>query len=212
MYVCRWHWFSFQSDRTASAKVVYSVQYWQIVKSVVQLIVNANYLNDSEALHLCAGRTPLSALHEARVMLETVICLYYARHDFEFYDPWIAFALIIMGNTVIGDLQTRPSIDPCTLTSYRSILILSAQGLAKQGLSYHNGTLFAVQLQGAMDSGNLQSVCTHATAAGISKFDRKMIAEHSHSQFPLPGMVAINEDPEKARMHGLIEAFEKAQT
>jgi hypothetical protein len=37
-------------------------------------------------------------------MFETVIHLYYARYNFEFYDPWVAFALTAIGNMVVADL------------------------------------------------------------------------------------------------------------
>jgi hypothetical protein len=144
-------------------------------------------------------------------MLDTITCLYYARHGFEFYDPWTAFALTIVGNAVIEDLKIGPSVDSRTLAGYRSLLVLSAQGLANQGSNYHNGTLLAVQLQGAMSSRDLQLVCTHATVAGISKSDQQMIAAHPYSQWPLPGMVAIDEDPEQARLKRLLEDLEEVQ-
>jgi hypothetical protein len=44
------------------------------------------------------GRSAKAIVDDAKMMLETVMRLYYARHGFELYDPWIAFALKIIGN------------------------------------------------------------------------------------------------------------------
>lgn len=69
--------------------------------------------------------------------------------------------------------------------------------------------LLAIRLQGAMGSGNLQSVCMYVAAAASSKSYEKMIAALSHNQWLLQGMVAINQDPERARFKRLIEGFEE---
>ncbi|KAF3038693.1 hypothetical protein E8E12_008584 [Didymella heteroderae] len=183
------------------------VVYWQVVKDFIKLIVNADHLCHSQCVALCLGKPPETALYEARVKLETVVCLYYARHSFDSYDPWLAYALTIIGNTMATELKTASSSNQQIFTGYRSMLVLSAQGLAKQSSSYHNGTLLAVQLQGAMDATNLQLVRTYTTHASISEPDRKMIAEHSISNWPLPAMVAINEDPEEARLSVMVEAL-----
>ncbi|KAF3034557.1 hypothetical protein E8E11_001342 [Didymella keratinophila] len=132
------------------------VVYRQVVKDILQLIVNADYLDQSQRVALCLGKPPETTLHEARVKLETVVCLYYARHNFDSYDLWHAYALTIVGVTVAAELKAAPSFDHNTLTGYRSMPVLSAQGLANQSAHYHNGMLLAVQLQGAMDAANLQ--------------------------------------------------------
>lgn len=191
--------------------VVHSVQYWQVVKSFIQFVINADYLEYSQRLALCLGKTPQSALHEARVKLETVVCLYYARHNFDCYNPWLAFALTIIGNTVAAELKAASSFDSHVVAGYRSMLILSVQGLTKQSLNYYNGMLLAVQLQGTIDATNLQLVRTYTTAANISESDRQMIAEHSNSTWPLPGMVAINADPEEVRLKALIYRLQEVQ-
>jgi hypothetical protein len=38
-----------------------------------------------------------------------------------------------------------------------------------------------------------------------------MIAIHPYSQWPLPGMDAIDEDPEQARLKSLLEDLEEGQ-
>ncbi|KAF2994990.1 hypothetical protein E8E13_004061 [Curvularia kusanoi] len=154
------------------------VQYWHVIHGIMKLFKSATFSNEIEALHIDDKESPMLGLYKARVMLETITCLYYARHGFEFYDPWIAFDLTLVRNFAICDLKI-PGIDPGILAGSNSILILSAKGLASQGLNYHNV---------------------------IDESDKKSIAEHSHSQWPVPGLVAANEDPENSRLRVLIEA------
>ncbi|KAF4437145.1 hypothetical protein F53441_13103 [Fusarium austroafricanum] len=67
--------------------------------------------------------------------------------------------------------------------------------------------LLAIQLQRAMEPKDLQLVQTHATAACIGEDEQVLIAEHSHSLWPIPGMITIDEDPEKTRLKNLIAGF-----
>ncbi|RFN43191.1 zn2cys6 transcriptional regulator [Fusarium flagelliforme] len=180
------------------------VTYHQLVISFTQLIVNSYGMNNSEILKLYGGKTIETVMNEAKVMLETVVRLYYARHNFEFYDPWMAFALTVLGNIIIADLANISTTDPRIASGYRSSLILAAQGLNKQGLNFHVSRLLAVQLQGAMDPMDLQLVQTHATAACIEEDEMALIVEQSHSLWPVPGMTGINEDPDKTRLKNLI--------
>jgi len=161
-------------------------------------------MNDFEILKLYGGKTIESVISEAKVMLETVVRLYYVRHNFEFYDPWMAFALTVLGNMIIADLAKTSNTDPRIASGYRSSLILAAQGLNRQGLNYHVSRLLAVQLQGAMNPMDLQLVQTHATVACIEEDERAFIVEQSHSLWPVPGMTGINEDPDKTRLKDLI--------
>ncbi|EUC43101.1 hypothetical protein COCMIDRAFT_38896 [Bipolaris oryzae ATCC 44560] len=203
---------AFQPEKVVlPSHLMLHVQYWQIVKAIAQLMVKAESVERSKAAALWPEKSPQSSLHEARIMLETASCIYYARHGFEFYDPWVAFTLTIIGNTVIDDLKAGSIIDPRILAGYRSLLILSAQGLASQSHHYHNGTLLATQLQSAMSPQDLQLACTHVKEAGMSKLDQLLVAEHSQSHWPLPDKVAINEDPEKVKLNTLLQGIEEIQ-
>jgi len=153
----------------------------------------------------------MSILHEAKIMLETVMRLYYARHSFDFYDPWIAFALTAVGNGVIADLATGSSTNTRIVNGYRSTLILCAIGLNKQGLNYYISMLLAIQLRRAMKPEDLGLLKMHATDTHIEDEDQALVAEHAHSQWPVPGMAMINEDPEGARLRNLVRAFDDVQ-
>ncbi|SCO86145.1 uncharacterized protein FRV6_10272 [Fusarium oxysporum] len=134
--------------------------------------------------------------------------LYYTRHNFELYDPWIAFALIAIGNAVVADLA-ETSDNSQTTAGYRSTLILAAQGLRKQALNYHVSRLLSIQLQKAMKPEDLQLVQTHSLATYIEEDEESLIAEHSSSLWPVPALAAMNEDPERTRLNNPIEGVKE---
>ncbi|KAF9771649.1 hypothetical protein IL306_010705 [Fusarium sp. DS 682] len=177
--------------------------YHQLVMSFMQVIMKSNHQHNPQLLDACSGKTPEAVFHEAKIMLETIMRLYYTRHNFEFYDPWIAFALTAIGNMVVADLA-ETSDDPQITAGYRSTLILAAQGLNRQALNYHVSRLLAIQLQKAMKAEDLQLVQTHAMPAYMENDEQTLIAEHSNSLWPIPGLATIDEDPEKTRLKNLI--------
>lgn len=62
-----------------------------------------------------------------------------------------------------------------------------------------------------MSPQDLQLVCTHVKAAGMSKSEQLLVAEHSQSHWPLSGKVADDEDPEKVKLKTLLEGLEENQ-
>ncbi|KAH7153889.1 hypothetical protein DER46DRAFT_637986 [Fusarium sp. MPI-SDFR-AT-0072] len=156
-----------------------------------------------QILAACSGKTPETVLNEAKIMLETIMRLYYTRHNFEFYDPWIAFALTAIGNAVVADLAEGGDNDTQITAGYRSTLSLAAQGLSKQARNYHVSRLLAIKLQKAMKPEDLQLVQTHAVAVHMDD-EQVLIAEHSDSLWPIPGLATMNEDPERTKLKNLI--------
>ncbi|KAI1064165.1 hypothetical protein LB506_007927 [Fusarium annulatum] len=180
------------------------VQYQQLVMGFMQIVLKSEHKDNPQILAACSGKSPEIVLNEAKIMLETIMRLYYTRHNFEFYDPWIAFALTAIGNAVVADLAEGSDNDPQIIAGYRSTLILASQGLSKQAQNYHVSRLLAIQLQRAMKPGDLQLVQTHAVTSHVEDDERALIAEHSDSLWPVPGLAALNEDPERTRLKNLI--------
>jgi hypothetical protein len=178
----------------------------------MQHLTDLDNAANTEILNICAGRTPTAIVREAQIKLETVVRLYYARHSFDHYDPWIAFALTIIGNMVIKDLSTVTDGDQSTRDGYRSTLILSARGLTKQSPNYHIGALLALQLEGSMHPDDLQLGQMNTTNARLTSQDQALIAAHSQSLWPLPGISRIDENPDKTRLNKLLSAITKAKT
>ncbi|KAG5788659.1 hypothetical protein H9Q69_012268 [Fusarium xylarioides] len=170
----------------------------------MQIVLKSEHKDKPKILTACSGKAPETVLNEAKIMLETIMRLYYTRHNFEFYNPWIAFALTAIGNAVVADLAEGSDSDPQIKAGYRSTLILAAQGLGKQARNYHVSRLLAIQLQKAMKPEDLQLVQTHAVASQVKDDKQALIAEHSDSLWPIPGLAIINEDPEKTRLKNLI--------
>ena len=141
-------------------------------------------------------------------MLETLIRLYYARHSFAAYDPWVTFTLAITGNLAAAALSSAtPETPAAVLDDHRSTLILSAQGLETQASHYHLGTLSSIQLLAAVDPETLQLVRTYAGAPRAEGQD-KLSVEHSFSTWPVP-IIGVNEDPERVRLKNLLREFEE---
>ncbi|KAF4994626.1 hypothetical protein FGRMN_5671 [Fusarium graminum] len=180
------------------------VQYHQLVITFMQYVTDSNHIDDPRLLEAFARKRPISLLNEAKSMLETVMRLYYLRHNFEIYDPWVAFGLIAVGNGVIADLASDSGSEPKNVAGYRSTLILAAQGLSFQGLNYHISRLLSIQLLKAMEPQDLQLVQTHVKPVYLQEDEETMVAEHSNSMWPVPGIAIMNEDPEKKRLMNLV--------
>lgn len=141
-------------------------------------------------------------------MLETLMRLYYTRHSFDQYDPWVSFTLAITGNLAASTLSSAPPDSPASfLDGYRSTLILSAQGLESQAAHYHLGTLLSIQLQAAVEPQTLQLVRTYARAPRVEGGEEKLSVEHSFSAWPVP-IIGVDEDPDKVRLKNLLREFE----
>ncbi|KAF5589172.1 cupin domain-containing protein [Fusarium pseudoanthophilum] len=180
------------------------VQYQQLVMGFMQIVLKSEHKDSPQILGACSGKAPETVRNEAKIMLETIMRLYYTRHNFEFYDPWIAFALTAIGNAIVADLAEGSDSDPQIKAGYRSTLILAAQGLSKQARNYHVSRLLAIQLQKAMRPEDLQLVQTHTVASHVEDDEQALIAEHSDSLWPIPGLAVMNEDPERTRLKNLI--------
>ncbi|PVI08060.1 hypothetical protein DM02DRAFT_608166 [Periconia macrospinosa] len=185
------------------------VQYLQVLILLMKALTACSDPKTAIVSDLCAGSTPDLVLSNANLMLETVMRLYYMRHSFQLYDPWITFALTIVGNNAIENLASHSGNNSRSRDGYLSTLILSAQGLLNQGSNYHLATLVAVQLQSAMQPSDLQLVQTYVTAAGVDKSDQRLMVQHSHSHWVIP-LIGISDDPKKYTLKELVKAFEDA--
>jgi hypothetical protein len=120
---------------------IVSAQYYQVVIGLFRPLSTTAPIDQPTNPSLPAQRTPKETVYEARVMLETILRLYYMRHGFQFHDPWVTSSMTFIGNIVIDDLAADTAHDLRSLDYYRSTLILAAQGLKKQGKHHHVGTL-----------------------------------------------------------------------
>lgn len=162
-----------------------SIRYLQFRKEIMTLIIDSECAQNPRILALFTRNTPQQMRTEAHIMIETIMRLYYARHNFEMYDPWIAFTLTIVGNTVVSELSHDASLDPTTAKSYQSTLILSAQGLYAQSQNCHMSRMLALQLELAMKPEQLRLVQTYSTTAIMDTSDLELIKQHTQSHWPV---------------------------
>jgi hypothetical protein len=148
-------------------------------------------------------------VYEAQVRLEAVMRLYYLRHSFELYDPWIIPSMVMLGNIAMDEIEANTGNETEALSFYRSTLILSAQSLESQARHCHIGALVSIQLQNRMTPGDLQLVRTYTKSADSNSSEQALIAQHSHSQWPIPIKEAYVY-PESAILHHLIEPKEES--
>jgi hypothetical protein len=185
-----------------------SAQYYQVVIGLFRPLSTTAPIEQPTNPSLSAQRTPKQTVYEARVMLETILRLYYMRHGFQIHDPWVTSSMTFIGNIVIDDLAADTAHDLKTLEYYRSTLILAAQGLKTQGRHYHVGTLVCIQLLSRMSSSDLQLVRTYISATAADDTDSRLIVEHSHSQWPIP-IVQPNLSLDELRLGNLVKGYEE---
>lgn len=156
---------------------------------------------------LGVGETPQAIMRASEVMLESLMRLYYMRHSFVHYDPWLVVAMTRLGNNANDLLIGGSNEDPSNLDGYRSTIILCAKTFESQAQNIHVATSLGIQLHSVVKPQMLQLIRTHVKAAEIDKADEEAIAKHPHSQWPIP-IINLSDDPEKTRLNHLIEAFE----
>jgi hypothetical protein len=78
------------------------------------------------------------------------------------------------------------------------------------GASYKDIILLALQLEVSMHRDDLQLVQMHDTTARLNSHDQMLIAAHSQSMWPIPGISRINENPDRTRLSNLISALSDA--
>ena len=167
--------------------------------------------NSSDTVIDCGlgvGETPQAIIRASEVMLESLMRLYYMRHSFVHYDPWLMPAMTRLGNNANRLLEGNANDDPGNLDGYRSTIILCAKAFESQAQNIHVATSLGIQLQSIVKPQMLQLIRTYVKAMNIDKTDEETIAKHPHSQWPLP-IINLSDDPEKTKLDHLIEAFEE---
>jgi hypothetical protein len=79
-----------------------------------------------------AGRVDADIIVQAYTRIETLVRLYYIRHNCETYDALLIFCFLHLGNRTLEMLRSD-SVSAKDLKSYHSTLMICAQGLHDQG-------------------------------------------------------------------------------
>lgn len=159
---------------------------------------------------LSMTRTPEEIVSHAIICLETLMRLYYIRHNYDNYHDFFMWFLILLGNMAIEALDGARDGSNLLLTSpdvLRSTLILCAKGLKGQGRSHHLGNLTFRALKDRVAPRDLHLLQTYCHPGGESD-DESSITQHSQSFWPIP-IIRINEDPDLARLDNLLTEYQQ---
>ncbi|KAJ8113741.1 hypothetical protein OPT61_g4193 [Boeremia exigua] len=159
---------------------------------------------------LSAEDTPRATMKSLETSLEFLMRLYYMRHSFDIYGPWLIYPMAKLGNQANKLLECGSEEDTGNLDGYRSTIILCAQAIESQARYFHVAASLGVQLQSIVKPQMLQLMRAHVKAIDADKTDEEMIAKHPLSQWPIP-IIDLRDDPEKARLKHLIEAFKETR-
>ncbi|EMD96008.1 hypothetical protein COCC4DRAFT_122531 [Bipolaris maydis ATCC 48331] len=108
--------------------------------------------------------TPYAIMRASEIMLESLIRLYYMRHSFVHYDPWLIPAITRLGNDANRLLEGGPGEDPANLDGYRPTIILCAKALESQAQNIHIATSLGIQLYSVIKPQTLQLIRTYVKA------------------------------------------------
>lgn len=175
--------------------------------ALMQLLASSSNATTS-ACAIALGKTPQAIICETEAMLEFLVRMYYMRHSFDLFDPWIAVAMTMLGNKGNALLQASPNSDRTTLDNYRSIILLSAKAFESQAQNFHVATSLGIQLQSIVKPDLLQLIRTYVKAADVDEEDQELITQHPHSQWPIP-IISLTDNPETSRLRELIKLSKK---
>lgn len=170
----------------------------------MQLLDSSSHaISDTYALRM--GKLPQAIIHENEAMLEFLVRIYYMRHGFDLFDPWIAVAMTMIGNKCNALLQAHPNDARIHTDNYKATILLSAKAFESQARNFHVAASLGIQLQTVLKPDLLQLVRTYVKTTGIDKEDLELITQHPHSQWPIP-IIGLTDDPQKSRLRGLIQS------
>ncbi|KAJ6286265.1 hypothetical protein J3E71DRAFT_359029 [Bipolaris maydis] len=137
--------------------------YYQTIIALMQLLL-ANSSNKGTDYGLGVVETPYAIMRASEIMLESLMRLYYMRHSFVHYDPWLIPAITRLGNDANRLLEGGPGEDPANLDGYRPTIILCAKALESQAQNIHIATSLGIQLYSVIKPQTLQLIRTYVKA------------------------------------------------
>lgn len=179
---------------------IISLEYFFTLRTLFQAFPN-------ETIPALKDTTPQELLTHITIRTETLMRLYYLRHSFQTYDPFMCYSLALLGNFTLEILSTTNDTTPKTKQALLSTLVLCAIGLSTQSIHYPLAALVNLALTTRTTPEHLQFLNTFI-APGTTKPDYNKIVRSSRCRWPLP-IIHINEDPENARLQRLIKDYDQ---
>jgi len=140
----------------------------------------------------------------ASAHLETIIRLYYLRHGFISFDPFLVHPLNVMGFSSLSKVAS--GLGQADLDAVRSTLILAAKGIRDQGQSHY---ICHVTLRFFMGGMRLEEkVLLNQIADLQDTEDDETKAQMASVQARwAPSILSVTDDPEAQRLGNLVKEY-----
>lgn len=152
-------------------------------------------------------RFRMEMLSYAKLELETLVRLYYLRHSFEYYDPFMMHFLLLIGYATLEELTADADSEPVTRNSLRSILILCAKGLHDQGRNYYTAQVVFRLIRDKFQPEDREFL-KRFTQSDDAEDEKPLMALNIQSSWPIP-FINVNQDPSLSMLENLVRDYNK---
>jgi len=153
--------------------------------------------------------TPQEIVRYSQAMFETLLRLYYLRHSYDMYDPWIIHFLLELGTNALNSLyNATPSTTQQSTDHLRSSLVLAVAGLKQQSKSVYIARICALGVQKSMRPADLQWVQTYLRLKPVTAEEQRMIDETTRCAYPVP-IVSIDGQLETKQLGKIMRGVEE---
>lgn len=141
---------------------------------------------------------------EANAHLETLIRLYFLRHGFESFEPFLIHPLNVLGFSTINKINANPtSLD---IDTTRSTIILAAKGMYDQGQSHYIGHVTLRFLRRSMRPEEMQLLGQVGIPEDVEDEATQRQILEVRARWA-PSIIRITDDPEAQRLINLIKQY-----
>lgn len=157
------------------------------------------------------NESPREVVHYSQAMFETLLRLYYLRHSYDMYDPWIIHFLLVLGSSALQSLYSPTPTTEQSVNILRSSVLLAAIGLKQQGKSVYLAQVCALGLQKSMKPDDLRWVQSFLSINPLTRKEQSFIDETARCSYPVP-IVRDGGELVMQRLGGIVTEIEESST
>lgn len=140
----------------------------------------------------------------ATAYLETLVRLYFLRHGFESFDPFLIHPLNVLGFSTINKINEEP--ESPDITANRSTVWLVAKGAYDQGRSHYLGHVTLRFLKNTMRAEEARLLGQMTELEGLDEEPPEAQMYEIQSRWA-PSILKVTDDPEAQRLSNLVKAY-----
>jgi len=152
--------------------------------------------------------SPKDALEESRCAYETLVRIYYLRHGFEAFDPFIVQVLAVLAFMTQSRIQQ--GVPDVPLPALQSTLVLALVGLADQSHSFYTSQMVLSAVRNVLAQREIELV-SKFMQQGRAKEKHPPQDSHAHYMWPI-NFGSITADREARRLGKLLEGTTISET